>query len=58
MTDTPIPFATPYHTRLCEHCGQPDIGANRCPHAIDPRYDCPNNPNERRLHERLRKIGR
>lgn len=27
--------------RTCEVCGRPDIGPLRCPHAIDPRYPCP-----------------
>ena len=28
-------------TRYCEHCHRPDVGSDRCPHAIDSRYDCP-----------------
>lgn len=28
-------------TRVCEYCGRPNAGRNRCPHAIDPRFPCP-----------------
>lgn len=43
----------------CERCGRPSIGQDRCPHAIDPRYECPNDPDgERALRERLRRLGR
>ena len=28
-------------TRYCEYCHRPDVGSDRCPHAIDSRYDCP-----------------
>lgn len=53
------PFDINDQIHRCEHCGHTDQGPNRCPHAIDRRYDCPNNPrNERRLHDRLRKLGR
>ncbi len=53
------PFDINDQVRRCEHCGHTDQGIGRCPHAIDKRYDCPNNPhNERQLHDRLRKLGR
>ena len=56
---TPLPFAIPDPMHRCEHCGRTDQGIGRCPHAIDKRYDRPNDPQgERRLRDRLRKIGR
>lgn len=60
MSNTaPLLFAIPAPMRRCEHCGRTDQGIGRCPHAIDKRYDCPNDPQgERRLRDRLRKIGR
>ena len=43
----------------CEYCGRPDIGANRCPHAINTKLDCPNNRKATRaLADRLRRLGR
>ena len=35
-----MPSKTP--TRLCSYCGRPNVGPNRCPHAINPKqYLCP-----------------
>lgn len=43
----------------CEYCGRPDIGANRCPHAINRKFDCPKNKRATRaLADRLRRLGR
>lgn len=24
----------------CEYCHRPDVGADRCPHAINRKFDC------------------
>lgn len=43
----------------CEYCHRPDVGANRCPHAINPKFDCPNNRKATKaLVDRLRRLGR
>ncbi|MGO4923043.1 hypothetical protein [Bifidobacterium choerinum] len=53
------PFVVNDQIRRCEHCGRTDQRPGRCPHAIDKRYDCPNDPRaERQLHDRLRRLGR
>lgn len=45
--------------RTCEYCGRLNIGANRCPHAINPKLDCPNNKQANKaLADRLRRLGR
>lgn len=41
-------------SRLCEYCGRPGVGPDRCPHAVDPYYRCPYAPREA---ERMRHIG-
>lgn len=43
----------------CEFCHRPDVGADRCPHAINRKFDCPkNNRATRALADRLRRLGR
>ena len=43
----------------CEYCGRPDVGADRCPHAINRKFDCPKNKRATRaLADRLRRLGR
>jgi hypothetical protein len=44
-------------TRWCEHCHRPNVGADRCPHAIDPRYQCPYDRERKRRRDRFRHIG-
>lgn len=44
--------------RRCEKCGRPAVGADRCPHAISSRYDCPHDKAKRDREKRLRHIGR
>lgn len=45
--------------RYCEKCGRPNVGADRCPHAINPKLDCPKDKQARaRLADRLRRMGR
>lgn len=47
------------HIKYCEYCGRPDIGANRCPHAINRKFDCPKNKRANMaLADRLRRLGR
>lgn len=47
------------HIKYCEYCGRPDIGADRCPHAINRKFDCPKNKRANRaLADRLRRLGR
>lgn len=47
------------HVKYCEHCGRPDIGTNRCPHAINPKFDCPHDRKATKaLADRLRRLGR
>lgn len=42
----------------CEICHRPDVGADRCPHAIDPkRYPCPYDPKRKAQRDRFRHIG-
>lgn len=43
----------------CEYCGRPSVGANRCPHAINKKFDCPKNKQATKaLVDRLRRLGR
>ena len=43
----------------CEYCHRPDVGADRCPHAINKRFDCPHDRKATRaLVDRLRRLGR
>lgn len=43
----------------CEFYHRPDVGADRCPHAINPKLDCPNNKQANKaLADRLRRLGR
>ena len=45
--------------RYCEKCGRPNVGADRCPHAINPKFDCPKDKQANmRLADRLRRLGR
>lgn len=47
------------HIKNCEYCHRPDVGADRCPHAINPKFDCPKNKQANmRLADRLRRLGR
>lgn len=47
------------HIKYCEYCGRPGIGADRCPHAINRKFDCPKNKRANRaLADRLRRLGR
>lgn len=47
------------HVKYCEHCGRPDIGTDRCPHAINRKFDCPHDRTATRmLADRLRRLGR
>ena len=42
-------------TRVCEYCGRPNAGRDRCPHAIDSRFPCPRHmPDYRKI---FRHIG-
>ena len=43
----------------CEYCHRPDIGADRCPHAINKKFDCPHDKTATSaLADRLRRLGR
>lgn len=41
--------------RRCEYCHRPDVGADKCPHAIDVRYPCPKRHIPRHLQDALRR---
>ena len=41
----------------CEICHRPDIGADRCPHAINRKFDCPRDRESRELTRKLRRLG-
>lgn len=45
-------------TNVCDKCGRPDVGMNRCPHAISKRYDCPYDKERKDREQRIRHIGR
>jgi hypothetical protein len=42
----------------CEICHRPDKGVDRCPHAIDPRYQCPHDREHKRRIERIKHLGK
>jgi len=46
--------------RRCEICGRPALGPRGmiCPHAVDRRYDCPEDPDRDARRRRLRRCGR
>lgn len=42
----------------CEFCHRPNVGADRCPHAINRKFDCPKNKQATKaLADRLRRLG-
>lgn len=43
--------------QYCEKCGRPNVGADRCPHAINPKLMCPRDRKERELARKLRRLG-
>lgn len=43
--------------RYCEKCGRPNVGTDRCPHAIDPKFMCPRDRESRELTHKLRRLG-
>lgn len=41
----------------CEKCGRPNVGTDRCPHAIDPKFMCPRDREAREFARKLRRYG-
>ena len=46
-----------YGNRVCDVCGRPEYGPDRCPHAINTKYPCPRDEKRERERKRMRNIG-
>lgn len=58
MTPNQTPYIHHFDMNVCEICGRPNAGSDRCPHAIDPALPCPRDPKRRQARQRMRNIGR
>ena len=41
----------------CEKCGRPNVGTDRCPHAMNPKFMCPRDREAREFARKLRRLG-